>query len=56
MYGLIELVLVFGGALAFGVYELWSLRRYKARQKADAAGSGSGSGSGKDHDGRRGIR
>lgn len=27
MLGLIELVLVFGGVLGFGIYQLWSVKR-----------------------------
>lgn len=36
MFKVFELFLVFGGLLAFGFYELWSLRRYKARERAEA--------------------
>lgn len=33
-YGLIELGLVFGGLLAFLLWELWTLRRDKRRRDA----------------------
>jgi hypothetical protein len=32
-----ELIVVFGGVLAFGFYELWSLRQYKKREAEEAA-------------------
>lgn len=46
--GLIELGLVFGAVLAFGLWELYSLRRDKRRSdavsKAEPSGDGSGPG------------
>ena len=35
--GLIELILVFGGVLGFGFWELYSLRKYKKQKQRDEA-------------------
>jgi hypothetical protein len=40
--GLVELLLVLGGVLAFGVWELISLRRDRNRVRQPAAGESSG--------------
>lgn len=36
-FKIIELFLVFGGILVWGGYELWSLNRYKQREREQAA-------------------
>lgn len=35
-FKLFELVIVFGGVLAFCFYELWSLKQYRKREQAEA--------------------
>ena len=34
--GLIELVLIFGAVIGFGVWQLWSLKREKVKDEAKA--------------------
>lgn len=36
-YGLIEAVLTFGGVVAFGIYQIWSVNRTIAKRKAERA-------------------
>ncbi len=40
--GLIELVVVFGLALAFGVHQLWTLRKYRGAKDAQKNGTDAG--------------
>lgn len=38
LFGLIELFMIFGGVIAFGVYQMWSVRRaIRIREERDAA-------------------